>query len=68
MTMRDLVLLDMVAVNVMTTNDKVQRILVKMPKYELAKELSMTHKTLNARIENDTWKKLEIEKINKLCQ
>jgi len=50
----------------MTTNDKVQRILVKMPKYELAEKLGITHKTLNSRIENDTWKKLEIEKINKL--
>jgi DNA-binding XRE family transcriptional regulator len=50
----------------MTTNDKVKRILLKMPKYELAQNLGITHKTLNERIQNDTWKKLEIEKINRL--
>jgi len=47
---------------------KVEKLLLKYTKTELCEKLGMSRPTLNARIENDTWKKLEIEKINKLCQ
>jgi DNA-binding Xre family transcriptional regulator len=50
----------------MTTTKKVEILLRKTTKTDLAKELAMSRTTLNERIQNDTWKKLEIEKINQL--
>jgi len=47
---------------------KIENLLLKYSKTDLSEKLGITRKTLNARIENDTWKKLEIEKINRLCQ
>lgn len=45
---------------------KVQQLLLKYSKTDLCEKLGMSRPTLNERIKNDTWKKLEIEKINRL--
>jgi DNA-binding Xre family transcriptional regulator len=45
---------------------KLKLLLLKYEKKELAEKLGISRPTLDSRLKNGTWKKLEIEKINKL--
>ena len=45
---------------------KLKLLLLKYEKKELAEKLGISRPTLESRVTNGTWKKLEIEKINKL--
>ena len=45
---------------------KLKLLLLKYEKKELAEKLGISRPTLDNRLKNGTWKKLEIEKINKL--
>jgi DNA-binding Xre family transcriptional regulator len=47
-------------------NEKIRLLLLKYEKKELAQKLGMSRPTLDSRLKNGKWKKLEIEKINKL--
>jgi DNA-binding Xre family transcriptional regulator len=45
---------------------KLKLLLLKYEKKELAEKLGISRPTLDSRLKKGTWKKLEIEKINKL--
>jgi len=45
---------------------KIENLLLKYTKVELCEKLGISRPTLDARIFKGKWKKLEIEKINKL--
>lgn len=47
-------------------NEKIRLLLLKYEKKELAEKLGISRPTLDSRLNNGKWKKLEIEKINKL--
>lgn len=47
-------------------NEKIRLLLLKYEKKELAQKLGISRPTLDSRLKNGKWKKLEIEKINKL--
>jgi DNA-binding Xre family transcriptional regulator len=45
---------------------KIKLLLLKFEKKELAEKLGISRPTLDSRLKNGKWKKLEIEKIMKL--
>jgi len=45
---------------------KIEKLLLQYSKVELCEKLGISRPTLDARIEKQNWKKLEIEKINRL--
>jgi DNA-binding Xre family transcriptional regulator len=47
-------------------NEKIRLLLLKYEKKELAEKLGISRPTLDSRLKNGNWKKLEIEKIIKL--